>query len=240
MSSKKLQSESDRLEVVDPDKIKRHRKKFNLEEFLYGNRVTVTLFLLGAILLGFGFFYIKKSNLQGAKIEVLDKQEESGSESLEIVVEIVGAVEKPNVYRLDKGARVEDLLIAAGGIAANADREWIEKFINKASKLSDGQKLYIPRAGDVSNNVNEQLSESSAKDLGVSNGVLGSQGSGNQNMVNINTSTQNELESLWGIGPVTAQNIIEHRPYSTIEELLTKKILKRNVYERNKDLLTIY
>lgn len=59
-------------------------------------------------------------------------------------------------------------------------------------------------------------------------------------MVNVNTATQKELEALWGIGPVTAQNIIEQRPYSTVEELLNKKILKTNVYETNKDKLSVY
>jgi len=58
--------------------------------------------------------------------------------------------------------------------------------------------------------------------------------------ININTASQNQLESLWGIGPVTAQNIIEQRPYSTVEELLNKKILKTNVYETNKDKLSVY
>ncbi len=59
-------------------------------------------------------------------------------------------------------------------------------------------------------------------------------------MININGASQKELESLWGIDPVTAQNIIEQRPYSSVEELLNKKILKTNVYETNKDKLTVY
>ena len=65
-------------------------------------------------------------------------------------------------------------------------------------------------------------------------------GSESEKLININTASQKELESLWGIGPVYAQNIIEHRPYSSLEELLTKKIIKKNVHERNKEYLTIY
>jgi len=60
--------------------------------------------------------------------------------------------------------------------------------------------------------------------------------------ININTASQNQLESLWGIGPVTAQNIIEQRPYSTVEELLNKKIFEdkclRNQQRQVVSLLT--
>ena len=65
-------------------------------------------------------------------------------------------------------------------------------------------------------------------------------GSESEKLININTASQKELESLWGIGPVYAQNIIEHRPYSKVDELIEKKILKTNVYDRNKDTLTVY
>ena len=63
------------------------------------------------------------------------------------------------------------------------------------------------------------------------------QGSG---LIDINTASQEELESLWGIGPVYAQNIIEQRPYSNVEELLTKKVIRSDIYEKNKDKLTVY
>ena len=59
-------------------------------------------------------------------------------------------------------------------------------------------------------------------------------------MVNINTATLKELDTLPGIGPVYGQNIIEHRPYSTVEELLSKAVLKKNVYEKIKDKVSVY
>ena len=73
-----------------------------------------------------------------------------------------------------------------------------------------------------------------------SGGVLGTDLGGQIKPVNINSASQSELEGLWGIGPVYAQNIIEHRPYSKVEELIEKKILKTNVYDRNKETLTVY
>lgn len=59
-------------------------------------------------------------------------------------------------------------------------------------------------------------------------------------MININTASQSELESLRGIGPVTGKNIIDHRPYSDVSELLSRGVLKKNVYEDNKDKMTVY
>ena len=101
------------------------------------------------------------------------------------------------------------------------------------AKITDGQKLFIPREG-------EQSTESSANNIQGDQTTSSARGSGQQQFVNINTASAKELEGLWGIGPVTAQNIIEQRPYSNVEELLSKKILKTNVYERNRDVLTVY
>jgi competence protein ComEA len=79
----------------------------------------------------------------------------------------------------------------------------------------------------------------SASNSGVDQSVSSTFKAENGELININTASASELESLWGIGPVYAQNIIEHRPYSKVEELLEKKVLKENVYERNKSLLTV-
>jgi len=149
------------------------------------------------------------------------------------VIEVSGAVETPGVYKLSTNARVEDALIAAGGISADADRNWMEKTLNRAAKITDGQKIYIPR-------INEQTGGASANNATGYQSTSSVGGSDFANTVNVNTASQKELESLWGIGPVTAQNIIEQRPYSTIEELLNKKILKTNVYETNINKLSVY
>ena len=80
-----------------------------------------------------------------------------------------------------------------------------------------GTDLYIPRIGEQSEAVS---ATNMAGGSGGSDTVL----SVSSQRVNINTASQKELEELWGIGPVTAQNIIEQRPYSSVEELLQKGI----------------
>ncbi len=212
-------------------------KGFNIdwEELLLKYRYQILLLLIGAILIGLGVFLFKnKDSLRSSSVEVLESSTDiEGIGSGEVVIEVSGAVETPGVYRLSTNARVEDALIAAGGISADADRNWMEKTLNRAAKITDGQKIYIPR-------INEQISGVSANNVAGYQSVSSVGGSGFTKTVNVNTASQKELESLWGIGPVTAQNIIEQRPYSTVEELLNNKILKTNVYETNKDKLSVY
>ena len=237
---------SEELKISD-DLIKRgketssKKRTFDFEEFLQQYRYPITVFLLGLILVGFGVIYFKVGrDNKSSNIEVLEEATEAQDQGLELVVEISGAVEKPGVYKLSGGSRVEDLLIAAGGISADADREWVEKMINRAAKITDGQKILIPSKSELAPNQDYQSEVSGAKNNGDVKLYQGVQGSGYDNLVNINTSSQKELEELPGIGPVYAQSIIEHRPYSSIEELLSKDALKKSVYEKIKDLVTVY
>jgi competence protein ComEA len=128
-------------------------------------------------------------------------------------------VRTPGVYKLVSDSRVSDAVTSAGGLTDEADT----KRINLAAKLVDGQKLYIGKLGEsVSQNIGGQIA-------GVSEG-----------QININTSTQKELESLPGIGPVTAGKIIASRPYSDVGELLSRKVVGKSVYEKIRDLIATY
>ncbi|OGM19498.1 hypothetical protein A2686_01875 [Candidatus Woesebacteria bacterium RIFCSPHIGHO2_01_FULL_38_10] len=200
-----------------------------MEKFFYRNRFFLSIFLIGAIFLALGIFYLKRGN-NFSKIEVLETSLGSQSDVHELIVEISGAVENPGVYKLGNLSRVEDLLIAAGGLSAEADRVWVEKMINRAGKLTDGQKIYIPEHSD----------SASANFTSGSEAILGGGSQEAGELININSASQKQLESLPGIGPVYAQNIIEQRPYSSVEELLSKGILKKYVYEKIKDKVTVY
>lgn len=207
-------------------------REFDLESFFFKFRWPITFLLIGIIFVGVGLF-LAKGNLSENKVEILESATQVQTADSEIIIEVSGAVEKPGVFRLKQGSRVEDVLILAGGVSANADRAWMDKVLNRAAKLIDGQKIYIPSENEQT----EVLSANNGEDIKVYQSQSGGRGSG---LINVNTASAKELESLWGIGPVYAQNIIEQRPYSSIEELLTRKIIKKNVYERNKDKLTVY
>jgi len=199
-------------------------------KFLLQYRFQLFFSLLGLMLLVMGIIFFKSGqSFRSSEVEIL-----SNNNSLEsAIVEVAGAVINPGVYELKPGARIEDALIAAGGFSQEADRVWIEKMINQAALVKDGQKIYIPKE-------DEQSDLKSAANFGeiVSNegGVL-SLGEG---LINVNTASQKELEALVGIGPVYAQNIIEHRPYSTVEELVSKSAINKSVFEKIKNQITIY
>lgn len=133
-----------------------------------------------------------------------------------IFVDIEGAVIRPGVYEASANARLVDALALAGGLAENADRDWVARNLNLALKVTDGTKIYIPAKS-------QNFEETSPRV---------------ENLININTAGAAELDKLPGIGPVTAQKIIDNRPYSEASELLDKKVVSQKVFEEIKSKIT--
>jgi len=154
--------------------------------------------------------------------------ESSGSaQTQEIVADIEGAVAKPGVYTLPNGSRIDDLLLRAGGLTDTADTVWVGKTLNKAALLLDGGKLFIPTKG-----------ETSTASLTGKESVAGA-AAFVHSLISINTGSAQELDTLPGVGEVTAQKIIAGRPYQTIDELLSRKIVGQSVFEKIKGQLTL-
>jgi competence protein ComEA len=204
---------------------------FDLEQFVYRFRFFFFFLFLSFVLIILGVNYFRQKEISSDQVEVLDDGR-SVQNGPEIVVEIAGAVQTPGVYKLSAGSRIEDLLIAAGGLAGDADRSWMDKSLNRAAKLTDGQKIYLPFLG-------EQTNSGSAKNNAgyqTASSVLGSE---KGTLIDINSASLSELDTLPGIGPVYGQSIIDHRPYSKTEELRTKNVLTPSVYEKVKDLVSV-
>jgi competence protein ComEA len=144
------------------------------------------------------------------------------NETKKIFVDIEGAVVNPGVYELNFGDRIKDVLVKSGGFASNADRNYVAKTVNLAEQLKDGQKVYIPFASGTP----EVLGYAEAK-----NG---------QRMVNVNTASKSELDTLWGIGEARADSIVKSRPYASLEEMVTKKVITQQILERNKEIMSVY
>jgi len=147
--------------------------------------------------------------------------------SAQILVDVEGAVVRPGVYRLPKGSRVDDAIVAAGGYSRLVDGAMVAKILNRAAKLADGSKLYIPEKGSVPSG----SGQSSLPKRSDVNSFVG--------VVNINVATQSELEALSGVGPVTAGKIISGRPYARIEELVEKKAMSQGLYTKLKDKMAL-
>ena len=191
----------------------------------------------GVVLIILGFIFGNKILSGNSKVEVLQTPSSNISLSKEIsntntiAVDVGGAVVHPGVYYLSVGDRVEDAIIASGGLSENADKNWVDKNLNKAAKLIDGQKLYLP------------LQQSGV--LGASNStsstyVAQSSNTSDSNLVNINTATLSELDGLPGIGQVYAQKIVDQRPYSDVSELVSKKAVTQSIFEKIKDKISVY
>jgi competence protein ComEA len=144
-----------------------------------------------------------------------------------LLVNVVGAVPRPGLYELPKGSRVHDAVDAAGGLLADADAS----SLNLAAPLEDGQLLSIPFVGGENP---ASLSQGTA---------LPTAQSENLDLVNINTATAEELDNLPGIGPTTAQNIIDYRtqhgPFQRIDDLLNVPGIGPATFQLLKDLITV-
>lgn len=195
-----------------------------LKRFVKENLVIVVLFTLGLMFLSIGLIQLLSQKPSEVSFEKGSEKEETASIKKEIItVDIEGAILRPGVYSFEKEVRLQDVLIKAGGLSADADRAYLAKQINLAKKVSDGEKIYIPRQSDTT---------ASSKVAGVSQVV--------DKAININTASVFELDSLPSIGKVTADKIVEGRPYGSIEELLSKKIVSKSVFEKIKEKIITY
>ncbi len=128
-------------------------------------------------------------------------------EQPEIEVAVSGEVFNPGTYRFAFGARVSDLLAAAGGLTRRA----AAALINPADPLTDGELVHVPSFMTQ----------------------LGSE------RVSVNSGSLAELDGLPGIGPVMAQRIVSHRPYSRVEDLLRVPGIGEKTLERLRGLVTL-
>ncbi len=146
-----------------------------------------------------------------------------------VIVYITGAVPRPGIYALPEGSRVQDGIAAAGGFLAEAERT----DINLAAFLIDGEELDIPFVEGGSPVLPTPVEN---------NPVLPGSGSSSE-LIDINTASSVELEALPGIGPTTAQKIIEYRQtngaFVSIEDIINVSGIGPGLYERIKDLITV-
>lgn len=152
-----------------------------------------------------------------------------------VIVHVTGAVAQPGVYTLSHESRVQDAIQAAGGLLSGADAQ----SLNLAAFIEDGARIWIPyrpqaegpahSAGAVSDSTQDP-----GGPLPVETSAL---------LVDINRASQAELESLPGIGPVTAQKIVadreENGPFSKIEDIERVSGIGPAKFEQIKPLITV-
>ncbi len=195
--------------------------------------IGIAVFILGIAISGFGLlqFFVQSAQaspelVASSSASLVSTCQDKASLGV-IVVDISGAVKKPGIYELETGSRVNDVVAKAGGFSQEVDRYFVNKNFNLSSRLTDGKKIYIPTLKDSLREYQTQVvitKEISSNEVGL---------------VAINSASKEQLISLTGIGEKRAEDIIEHRPYSSIRELVDKKVITEGVFSKIEDKLKL-
>lgn len=168
----------------------------------------------------------------GAAIDAgsgVNEQRSAGpSDAAIVVVEVAGAVTEPGVFRVPQGSRVGDLIALAGGYGPRVDVTRVDAELNLAAVVTDGARIRVPSRDDVP----------LAPDESAGSGDLGGAPTGE--LVDLNSASAAQLETLPGIGPVTAEKIIaarEEAPFTSVDELRSRGILGEKTFEQLRALV---
>lgn len=143
-----------------------------------------------------------------------------------VVVQVAGAVLRPGIYSLPAGSRVADAVRAAGGYSTDVDPRAAETKLNLAAKLQDSQSIVVPRRGDAGGGGSAAPNASGAP----------------SGPINLNIATAEQLDSLPGIGPVTAAKIIASReqlPFASVDDLVSRKLVSASTLAKFRDQVTV-
>ena len=208
-------------------------------------KLIIAIILISILIISFIIYMILNNNQNNININdfivqneeeienEIETNEENKQETItKIAVHITGEVKKEGLIYLQQGSRIADAIKEAGGETKEADLSQI----NLAYILEDGQKIYIP-------NKKEKISEYVTKNSGYNVMEKEENKKGEENKVNINTATQEELDGLPGIGPSIAQRIIEYRnengKFNKIEDLQNVKGIGDAKYNDIKNNVTV-
>ena len=166
-------------------------------------------------------------------LEVVPTNTIEETEEKNIFVHIAGCVQKEGMLELSSNSRIADAIEKAGGLTQDADLS----DINLAYILEDGMKIYIPNQNErqENNEITENIPNTATMQIQDTNKK--------QDVININTATQEELDTLPGIGPATAIKIIEYRKekgkFKQKEEIKEVRGIGEAKYEKIKEYISV-
>lgn len=222
-------------------------------------KIILTVVAIIVVLIGCYYVYSKDNDFISTEENIINeekindetdvKEKEEYSDTM-IIVHVSGAVNQEGIVELNPNSRIDDAIDKAGGLREDA---YIDK-INLAYVLEDGMKIYIPNVNEKTQN--QDLSNTSdnadnyvTKESGVQTASTDDTTKANSNnqssnkKININKATESELESLPGIGPSTAQKIINYRnekgKFNNIEDIKNVSGIGDSKYNNIKDLISI-
>ena len=203
-------------------------------------KIAITLFVIIIAI----FYYIYSQNQKEILFEeskqenkVQEKTEEK--ENKKIIVHVSGAVKNEGIVELEEGARVANAIEKAGGVRDDA----YTKDINYALKLEDGMKIYVPTIEETKQEKEEVNINSESSNYIISSNNTKTNENSNGQKVNINNADESELDELPGVGPSTAQKIIQYRKengeFKSIDELKNVSGIGEAKFQKIKDLICV-
>ena len=168
-----------------------------------------------------------------------DKSEENSTEK--IILYIAGAIKKEGVYELEEGSRISDAIEQAEGLKEEADIT----NINLAYKLEDGMKIRIPtQTENNEKDINKISEEYITKNSGLeTENIIEDTSKEKEEKIDINKATQEELETLSGIGPSTANKIVQYRKdngnFKSIEDIKNVNGIGESKYNEIKEKIIV-
>lgn len=215
----------------------------NVLEKIKQYKLVLVIALIGVVIAG--FMMLQREQKQENNIQQLMEQtsyssssttekSEQRSESDQgdknegmVTVDVKGAVKKPGVYQLKSSSRVHDALLKAGGMTDEADL----KSINQAQKLVDEAVVYVAKVGENVVDVTTNTSASSATSQAKSG------------LVNLNTATEADFQTISGIGQKRAQDIIAYREangkFKSVDDLKNVTGIGAKTLEKLKEYVTV-
>lgn len=192
-------------------------------------RPYLAMLVLFAVMLGGTVFLLRRTDAPAALV-ITTATPRPTTTPASIIVDVRGAVNKPGVYTLPLGSRVQDALILAGDVASNAET----RTLNLARRLYDGEQIVVPVIGQVPPTVLPSSGRGNA--VGTPTRIPGSK-------ININTAPLAELDTLPGIGPAIGQRIIDYRTqngdFKKIDDLKNVRGIGDALFSQIKDSITV-
>ena len=215
----------------------------NVLEKIKQYKLALVIALIGVVIAG--FMMLQREQKQENNIQQLMEQTSYSSSSKTekskqrsendqgdknegmVTVDVKGAVKKPGVYQLKSSSRVQDALVKAGGMTDEADL----KSINQAQKLVDEAVVYVAKVGENVVDVTTNTSTSSATSQAKSG------------LVNLNTATEADFQTISGIGQKRAQDIIAYREangkFKSVDDLKNVTGIGAKTLEKLKEYVTV-
>lgn len=211
--------------------------------------VEIILITSATIITGISIYlHLQNENNPRPEVLAIEDTREPGKNKLspkndKIYVDVSGAVLNPDLYEATTGSRLKDIINLAGGLSDDADKSYISRNFNMSKFVNDMEKIYIPSLLDISSGMFTEsprvLEYLNSSDINTLKQSTTPKTSSTAVFISLNDASIDELDSLPGIGPVTAQKIIDGRPFTAADELVSKKIVNTSVFEKIKELISL-